>query len=224
MLIYCSSDKNKPTEGCWLYSKFESLDEEKRQRILNAAMKEFAVKGYDHASTNKIVEGAEIAKGLLFHYFKSKKQLFLYLYDYGIELVVNEIAPKVDMNEKDFFNRLMKAQMAKLELIRKYPDIMDFLKAAYLEESVEVRLELSGRNQDIMLSNFRKAFEDIDTSVFRADLDIGLVINTVAWAYEGFANTYMVRIKNASVDSLDYDAMIAEAKAYSEFLKKCFYK
>ena len=59
-----------------------SLSEEKQQRILNAALKEFAQKGYKNASTNQIVKEADISKGLLFHYFKNKKQLFLFLYDY----------------------------------------------------------------------------------------------------------------------------------------------
>lgn len=207
-----------------MYSKFEGLDEEKKQRILNAAMKEFAAKGYDRASTNKMVEDAGIAKGLLFHYFKSKKQLFLYLYDHCLKLVVDEIGAKIDYEERDFFTRLIKAQMAKLELIRKWPDIMNFLQVAYLEESSAVKSDLDSRNRGIMATNFSKAFEGIDTSAFRPELDIGWVIKTVAWAFEGFANMYFERMKHDPNYEVDYDAMFADAKEYEEFLKKCFYK
>jgi TetR/AcrR family transcriptional regulator len=210
--------------GGSLYSKFEGLDEEKQMRILNAAMKEFAAKGYDDASTNRIVEAAGIAKGLLFHYFKSKKQLFLYLYDRCLELVTREVLGKVDFTEKDFFNRLIVAQTAKLELIRKYPDIMNFLQAAYLDQSVAVRPDLDERKKDLLLVNFSRAFEDVDTSAFREGLDIGLVIRTVAWAFEGFANAYFEKIRHLPAFEPDYDALFAEAREYVEFLKKCFYK
>lgn len=207
-----------------MYSKFEGLDEEKKQRILNAAMKEFASKGYDHASTNRIVENADIAKGLLFHYFKSKKQLFLYLYDYCLDRVMKEISQKIDYGEKDFFKRLLQAQRAKLELISVYPDIMDFLKVGYLDESAAVRKDLDERKAGLMLGGFQKAFDGIDTSVFRPDLDIGLVIKTVAWAYEGFADSYMETLRHLDTVQMDLGPLIADSEKYSEFLKKCFYR
>ena len=49
---------------------------ESRERILDAALEEFGVWGYDSASTNRVCRQAEISKGLLFHYYKNKQQLF----------------------------------------------------------------------------------------------------------------------------------------------------
>jgi hypothetical protein len=119
---------------------------------------------------------------------------------------------------------MLKAQRVKIELISVYPDIMDFLKNAYLDESASVRKELDERKAGLMLANFRKAFEDIDTTAFRPELDIGLVIKTVAWAYEGFANSYMETLRRTDTVHTDYGPLIAESVKYSEFLKKCFYK
>jgi TetR/AcrR family transcriptional regulator len=72
-----------------MFSKFLNLDKEKQDRIINAAIKEFAEKGYDRASTNEIVKEAGISNGLLFHYFQNKKQMFLFLFDYCYELVTD---------------------------------------------------------------------------------------------------------------------------------------
>ena len=47
-----------------------------RERILDAALEEFGVWGYEGASTNRVCRQAEISKGLLFHYYKTKQQLF----------------------------------------------------------------------------------------------------------------------------------------------------
>ena len=67
--------------------KFMKLDPQKRKTILDAALQEFADYGYEYASTNRIVEKAKISKGSLFYYFKSKKELYYYLINYGIEYV-----------------------------------------------------------------------------------------------------------------------------------------
>ena len=42
--------------------RFDKLAEEKRERILEAAAKEFAARGYDGASMNRILDG-NISKG-----------------------------------------------------------------------------------------------------------------------------------------------------------------
>ena len=49
--------------------KFFDLKKEKQDRMINAALKAFAVNGYKRASTDEIVKDAGISKGLLFHYF-----------------------------------------------------------------------------------------------------------------------------------------------------------
>lgn len=38
-----------------------------RRKILDAAIAEFALRGYEAASTNRICQQADISKGLLFH-------------------------------------------------------------------------------------------------------------------------------------------------------------
>jgi len=207
-----------------LVSRFEALDAEKRQRILNAAMREFASKGYDRASTNRIVEGAGIAKGLLFHYFKSKKRLFLYLYDRGLELVTEEVLRGVDFAEKDLFRRIRQAQRAKLALLRVYPDIIGFLKAAYLEESEAVKEELGGRTQGLLALNYQRVFEGVDTSRFREGLDGSLVMQTIVWAYEGFVSAHAEAIRRLEPAGGDLAPVFAEADEYSAFLEKCFYR
>ena len=53
-------------------AKFFDLKQEKQDRMVNAALKVFALNGYQHASTDDIVKEAHISKGLLFHYFDSK--------------------------------------------------------------------------------------------------------------------------------------------------------
>jgi AcrR family transcriptional regulator len=58
------------------YELLNKLPDEKRKRIISISMEEFLNNGYSGASTNTITSKAGISKGLLFHYFGSKKELF----------------------------------------------------------------------------------------------------------------------------------------------------
>ena len=48
-------------------SEFLHHDDARKSRILEAALVEFADKGYKKASTNTIVRETGVSKGLLFH-------------------------------------------------------------------------------------------------------------------------------------------------------------
>src|SRR5438132_4769533 len=50
--------------------------ERTRRRILDAARREFGIKGFDGARVNAIARRARINKGLIFYYFQSKEELF----------------------------------------------------------------------------------------------------------------------------------------------------
>jgi AcrR family transcriptional regulator len=60
-----------------MFSKFLSLEPERRNAIMNAALREFAVKGFDDASTNVIAKEYGISKPLMFHYVNNKKDFFI---------------------------------------------------------------------------------------------------------------------------------------------------
>lgn len=56
--------------------RFDKLEQEKRERILGAAAAEFAAKGFDGASFNRIIDTAGISKGAAYSYFDDKSDLF----------------------------------------------------------------------------------------------------------------------------------------------------
>ncbi|MEA3326841.1 MAG: TetR/AcrR family transcriptional regulator [Chloroflexota bacterium] len=58
---------------------FKNLPEEKRRKILDIAIEEFAAHPYNVASISKIVRKAGIAKGSIYQYFENKKELYRYL-------------------------------------------------------------------------------------------------------------------------------------------------
>ena len=207
-----------------MFSKFLKLEQKKQQYIINAAMGEFAQKGFKNASTNEIVKEANIGKGMLFHYFNSKKDLFLFLYDYCIDINMNEFYKRINLDEKDFFVRVLQIQSIKMEILNKYPDIFKFLQVAYMEKSSDIKNELDIKNKELFSSASIKVFEGIDRSKFIEGTDIKRVMNIITWTLQGFADELLNKAKMSSSNYIDYDAAYVETVGYLEMFKKCFYK
>jgi len=55
--------------------QYDEIRNEKKRVILDAALKLFADKGYASTSISCIAESANISKGLMYNYFKSKEEL-----------------------------------------------------------------------------------------------------------------------------------------------------
>ena len=61
--------------------KFFSLPEEKQQAIINAGYRVFSQNTYKKSPVSEIAAEAGISKSLLFHYFRNKKELYLFLWE-----------------------------------------------------------------------------------------------------------------------------------------------
>lgn len=206
-----------------VFSKFYNLEDEKQIKILNAAIKVYVQKGYDHASTNEIVKEAGISKGLLFHYFKNKKTLYLFLFDHCMEVVVEDFYKKVVMEETDFFKRLQDMTLIKIELLHTYPDIFRFFEKALLEESDQIRGDFQSKIKDFKASSCTWLFDGIDTSKFRDDLDLTKVIKSMLWAFDGLSEEILAKAK-VQDEAVDYDEVFAEASEYIDLFKKAYYR
>lgn len=62
------------------HQTFFSLEEEKQQRILEAALHEFSEKAFPRVTVDNIVKGADIPKGSFYQYFSDKHDLYKHLF------------------------------------------------------------------------------------------------------------------------------------------------
>ncbi|HEY5561500.1 MAG TPA: TetR/AcrR family transcriptional regulator [Clostridiaceae bacterium] len=207
-----------------MYSKFLNQSDEKKDKIINASIKEFAQKGYTLASTNQIVKAAEISKGLLFHYFNTKKSLYLFLYDYCVELCLKEFYGKMDSEDTDIFTRLEKGILIKMDLLLKYPDMFEFLQIALSDDSDEIKSALDNKKRELMNDSYKKLFSGLDYSNFKAGIDLTKAMNIIMWTFEGFSNAELRKSKALGIKELNYNEMFKEGEKYIQILKDIFYK
>lgn len=206
-----------------IFTKFLSLKPEKQERIINAAIKEFAKKGYKNTATDDITKEANISKGALFHYFNSKKDLFLFLYDHTLEILMNEFFGKIDLDEKDILKRLRQVLLIECMLVNKYPDMLDFVKVANFEESDEVKNDMESRNKEYLINGYSQVLNNFDTSKFKEGINIKRALDVIIWTMEGFSAKQKERIKQNPITNLNFDEILSEMDIYFELLKDSFY-
>lgn len=209
-----------------IFTKFLSLKHEKQERIINAAIKEFAKKGYKNATTDEIVKEANISKGALFHYFNSKKDLFLFLYDRTLEILMNEFFGKINLDEKDVLKRLRQVLSIEFMLVNKSPNMLEFVKVANFEDSDEVKDDLESRNKEYLTDSYSKVTSNFDTSKFKEGTDIKRALNVILWTMEGLAAKEKDELKGRGLPltELEKNKILAETDIYLEIMKNCFYK
>ena len=77
-------------------TKKDVLSEFRRSELLTAARAVFGRKGFHDASIEEIAEMAEVAKGTVYLYYKSKKDLYLEALRFGLDLLVKQLKARAD--------------------------------------------------------------------------------------------------------------------------------
>ncbi|MFV0441174.1 MAG: TetR/AcrR family transcriptional regulator [Lachnospirales bacterium] len=198
--------------------KFLALELEKQYSIMESAMNVFARYGYRKASINDIAKKAKISKSMVFYYFSSKKELYLFLVNIVFCEIMGKINEDKSMDENDIFVRIISATDNKFEVLRKYPSSISFLSSFYserdeqvVEEVMEV-ISLSYSARDTYLNT------PINKSKFKDSVDFDLVQKIVTKVAEGYSVTF------TSGDGMDLDDLQEEFHGIMDMLKQNFYK
>ena len=198
-------------------------EDSKRTSILNAAMAEF-INGYEKASTDAIVKSAGVSKGLLFHHFGSKKELFLYAYEYAIQTVMKDFFGLINMEERDLLNRWKQIALLKMDLMQKHPMIFDFIAHASFPDNQEVTKNITELQDKLINELTPKIFYDIDRTLFRDDIDADTAIRVIIYTMESYAHGEANPGKTTADYYNEYDRYLKDLDRYIKLFRASFYK
>ncbi len=100
---------------------FSNLPEEKRRKVLQVAMDEFARHTYENASLSEIVNKLNIAKGSMYQYFHDKKDLYKYVVQSAYKHKRNYLLPVWEQNPHNFYQLLSAYYRSSWQYARKHP-------------------------------------------------------------------------------------------------------
>lgn len=195
--------------------KFESLPADKQKKIIDAALTVFGKYSYKKASANDIAVAAEISKGMVFHYFGCKKDLYLYLVKMCGDILTAEQKKHSDKMSADFFDRIKFATLIKISAVKQHPAILEFLKNVYFETDPEVEEEIRMMTSSGVKNSWEMLLSGIDTSKFKNPSAPILLAKLLRWAGDG--------VMEDRYEGKDIDARMEEYIACIDIMKENFY-
>lgn len=109
--------------------RFEKLEPERQEAILEAATREFAREGEEHASLNKILADAGVSKGAAYYYFDDKEDLFLTVLARVVDRAARSIGGVGPItSEADFWREFRSLYERVLGFLRKHPTLAALAK------------------------------------------------------------------------------------------------
>lgn len=170
--------------------KFFDLNREKQDRMINAALRVFAENGYRHASTDVIVKEASISKGLLFHYFTNKIGLFSFLFDYSVKYMLFEYDRLISPKETDYFTIRKEMERAKLNVLRSYPYMSEFIEKSLQENQLDV-IQTIEDSKNNYLDTLAKYYAQGNQSSLRSDISSTQLDNIILYTVDGLTKNQM---------------------------------
>ena len=157
---------------------FERKEREKGQRkeeILDAAQRIFFEKGLNISTMDEIAESAELSKGTLYLYYKSKEDLYLAVATRGFQFL-HESFEKIIAQEKSIVKALVLISDSYIQFFnthRNYFRMFNFLQAPQFHKQVSEEMRLSCnkeayKNWDRIIELFRRGMKE---GFVRKDLD-----------------------------------------------------
>ncbi len=179
-----------PTYLQWVGTARKLSREDKRRRIIDAAVQVFAEKGFFGARVSEIADAAGVADGTIYLYFKSKDDLLVSLFEEKMQGIIENLVAALSEHTKDPEAKIRRYIAEHLRLVADQPALMQVLtielrqSARFIKEyhPKEFRryLELL---QGILEEGQRQGVfrEDLDPLVFRRALFGALDEMSLEW-------------------------------------------
>ena len=107
---------------------------EKHYRIINAATKVFAKKGFFHAKVSDIAREADVADGTIYLYFENKDDILISLFEEQMTLVLENMQEQISQ-EKDAIRKIEKFALTHLKLIERNKNMAEIIQVELRQSS-----------------------------------------------------------------------------------------
>ncbi len=206
--------------------QFLNLPAEKQQEIVRASLREFAERGYDLASTNRIVEEANISKGVLFKYFEDKESLFMYVVERALQDYVNAFPPQDAATFDDPFAWLKDVTVRKVRFSKEHPLTYQLLLRIAKEPQHPVYAKAMGATTLTTQQYLEQVAALLPREKLRDGLTWDLVFTIIGWISQGMLEKYIAQVPDADQDNFEefFKQAHEELDLYYDIIKRGVYR
>lgn len=163
-----------------------------KEKILDACYDVFVQYGYANTSTSMLADAAGISKALIFHHFKSKKELYLSVLDRCIEKGRVDMGFDTLLENQDFFAAKEKFSILKFHYHKKNPGLMRIMSEAFYATPDELKTEIQAKYEALLANNekeWKRLFEKVS---LREGVDREQAFKLVMLTLDYFDNKYLL--------------------------------
>ena len=173
---------------------------EKRIRILDAALKVFATRGFYNAKVSEVAKEAGVADGTIYLYFESKDALLIALFEDRMQRLIARANDEIARTEGTVLDKIRQAIALHLSLVLDDPDLAEF---------ITVELRQSGKfvkeYDNPKFTEYLRIFRDLilagqEQGLIRRTVDARLVVRAIFGALDELLLTLSLTHRNRSVD------------------------
>ena len=182
---------------------------EKYYRIIQAATKMFARKGFYKTRISEIAMEAQVADGTVYIYFENKDDILISLFEEQMKVVIDNMVDQIS-REDDPVKKLEKFALIHLQLIEQNPDMAEIIQVEVRQSSKfmkEYKNEKFAQYLDLIGEIVREGQEN---GVFKKDVIPGVAKRAFFGALDEMSRFWVLSTRK------QYDIRTA-AKQISEY-------
>ncbi len=101
--------------------------QDKRERILSAALKVFADRGFYNAKVSEVAREAGVADGTIYLYFRNKDDLLISLFEDRMDYLITRLVEELERVGGSAVDRIRRMVFMHLSIAHESPDLAEFI-------------------------------------------------------------------------------------------------
>lgn len=172
---------------------------DKRERILEAALKVFAERGFYNAKVSQVAREAGVADGTIYLYFDNKDNLLIELFEDRMDYIIRRLNEELEREERSPLEQLRRLIRLHIDLALHDPDLAEFITVELRQSSKFVK-EYENPQFVEYLRILRDMIEQGQrTGEIRPGLDSRLIVRAIFGALDEVLLTLTLASRTRSV-------------------------
>lgn len=169
-------------------------DDNKHQKIIRAAVKVFAKKGFYNARVSEIAKEANVADGTIYLYFKNKDDILISLFEEEFGKVVDNMRKELEQ-EKDALQKLRRFAFTHLNIITKQQHLAEVLGVEVRQSSKFMKEYVNKRFIEYLNLIRAIVVEGQEMGLIRKDLTPGIMKRALFGALDEMTRYWVLSTK-----------------------------
>lgn len=172
----------------------EKIQSDKYERIIQAATRVFASKGFYNAKVADVAREADVADGTIYLYFKNKDDLLISIFEHSMDTFIQSVQKTLE-EVSDPVEKLHRFIRLHLELVQNNQDIAQLLQIELRQSSKFMKEYAATKFRDYLDVISKILEEGQSKGVFNAAINPGIVKRSIFGAVDEMALDWVLMKK-----------------------------